>query len=517
MYRVLVVDDERVIREGISVMIDWESLGLSLIGTAENGRRALDIIRTERPDIVITDIKMPEMDGLELIAAVQAEQVNPAFLVLTGYGEFEIAHQAMKYGVKHYLLKPCDENDIIGDLELVITELNQKRRSDQLFREMQDNWDKVLPQVKEQFLTEFIETGKYNHNDCERFRQIFGIVATEGFRILLIQPEASCSLLERFALKNISEELIGSERVPIGALLNGELILLVEAVTHQELEHKLDEIKDAFRRYYGKGLTVAISDESPFDTIPQLYRDAKECIQHAFYLGEGYVITQADIILDGENDEHVRRLEIENIAVSVKIGHISVLEGYLRAFFDRISSSKVRIELAKTYCLELLLHVIRTSDVNELQPYAESVIHIQDMGTLHHIEQYLTTLALDIARGNYERTAYKHGMVVQTVMKCVEEQLASTELSLKWLAKEVLYMNEDYLGRLFQRETNERFSQYLLRLRMEKAKELLRSRNHKILEVSERSGFGGNNQYFSNVFKKYTGISPSEYKSLYEQ
>lgn len=125
MYKILLADDERIILDGMAGIIEWDALGASLIGKAQNGNEAYDKILDKQPHIVITDIKMPGMDGLELIKKVSAESPSVQFIVLSGFGEFEYAKEAMKYGVKHYLLKPCNEQQIISSLEEIIAELKQ--------------------------------------------------------------------------------------------------------------------------------------------------------------------------------------------------------------------------------------------------------------------------------------------------------------------------------------------------------------------------------------------------------
>ena len=138
MYKVLIVDDERIIREGIASSIDWGQYGFSLCGVAENGIDAYNRIKQDAPDVVITDIKMPGMDGLELISKVHEEFPQIIFIILSGYGEFEFANKAMKYGVKYYLLKPCDENEIINILEKITIEKGEKEKKDKFFSDIND-------------------------------------------------------------------------------------------------------------------------------------------------------------------------------------------------------------------------------------------------------------------------------------------------------------------------------------------------------------------------------------------
>lgn len=515
MYQILIVDDERAIREGISRLVPWEEMGISKPSLAADGKEALELISAQPPDLVITDIKMPEMDGLELIKRTLALGVEPVFIILTGYGEFEFAQQAMQYGIKHYLLKPCGESDIRVHLRMVLEELRQKREKELFLQQMQDNWHKALPQMKERFMGECIEPGKYNAADFERFRIMFGI-PEKCYRLLLIQADYSCDLLERFALRNISEELLGPQRTVMSALIGWQLLMLLNPVKYPEIEMILEEIKKVFRRYYGKELIIAISDETTFSDVPSMYKEALACVQSAFYLGEGSIMTHSDLPSGRVDQEDQFMQDYESISISVRTGHIAALEGQLKKFFARIEASNLRIDMAQMLSMELLLRVVRLGDPDQTQAYARFIQEIQSMGTLRQIKKFVTGLAMDIAQLRYEQTEQKHGFVIETIKKLVIERLSDSDLSLKGLAKEILFMNEDYLGRLFQRQTGERFSQYLLRMRMEKAKELLESGHYKIFEISELTGFGGNNQYFSTVFKKYTGMNPSDYKLLHE-
>lgn len=123
MFRLIIVDDERIIRETIAAMIDWESLGIQVVALCANGVEAYDAITDDFPDIILTDIKMPDMDGIELIRRVHKLDSNIQFVILSGYNEFDYAVEVMKYGVRHYLLKPCNENNIIEAMKEICQSL----------------------------------------------------------------------------------------------------------------------------------------------------------------------------------------------------------------------------------------------------------------------------------------------------------------------------------------------------------------------------------------------------------
>ena len=164
MYKVLLVDDERIILDGISQMVDWSAYRTELAGTAQNGIQAYEKSSGE-PGYRRVRHSHAGLDGLELVAKTHASHPHIKFVLLSGFGEFEYANRAMQYGVKHYLLKPTDEDKIGGALKEVIDELTQDRNKETFVQEMKDRLRKVLPHVKEQVLKEFVTNKTYGRHD----------------------------------------------------------------------------------------------------------------------------------------------------------------------------------------------------------------------------------------------------------------------------------------------------------------------------------------------------------------
>lgn len=392
MYKVLLVDDEQMIREGIATVVDWESQGFSLIGTARNGIEAFAMVIQEPPQILITDIKMPGLNGLDLIAKVKSEFPDVQFVVLSGYGEFELAKQAMHYGVKHYLLKPCNEKKILETLEEIKKELQQQEEKEACNKKNQEILDIILPRVKEEFLRDYI-TGR---NDFKNeYQELFEEFDIENQRLRLVlfqfQGEPISEIMLNF--KQVIDNEMGEDKY-FSILENNQIIELVDLVAEGELINQIHHIKKIALLQFASEILVAYSKIDYFKNVPLLYREVEEYLHHS-------------------------------------------LE---RSFHSTLTYSKL--------------------------------IHL--------------------------------------VIKQIHENIANEELSLKWLASKVLFMNEGYMSKLFLKETGEKFSHYLTRIRMEKAKELLIDDN-RVYEVARQVGYGNNPQYFSQLFKKYTGFVPSEY------
>ncbi len=194
MYKILIVDDEEIEREGMAEFIPWEQYGFQLVGTAWNGVEGFEKIQTECPDIVLTDIKMPVMNGIELIKKTKENFPDIEFVVLSGYGEYEFTSKAMEEGVRYYILKPCDEDKIMDVLEKVKIEIEEKREKQQREFTYHRNIDRLLPRVKDHIFQNMLlnrEQPKENYSlflkelgDREYKIQVLALKVEEGFDYL---------------------------------------------------------------------------------------------------------------------------------------------------------------------------------------------------------------------------------------------------------------------------------------------------------------------------------------------
>ncbi len=514
MCRVLIVDDERIIREGIATVIPWEKYGYTLAGTAGNGEEAYELIKKEAIDIVISDIKMPGMDGLQLIAKVKEEQPEIEFIVLSGYSEFEFARTAMQYGVKYYLLKPCNEEEILAVLEELRNAIEQRRRNSAYLEKVKQDLERIKPQLKAQFLKEFVTNQFSFAQEWEYYRDLLGLKETGPVRLLLCRVEGRFEFEYLFALKQTAEEILGEGLVFLSTTIGEELLLLIKDLAMEELLALVETVKETFCNNYGRDMTVAISESGEWKTTPLLYREAREYLKHRFYLGEGSIITEKDISF-GQMKETNLIFDFEQFGYLVKSGNTEEVQARMEEFFRQLEATTREISGAKIHCLDLFSTIIRHSAEEVMNDYLKRIVDFEEFTTLEQIHRFIAEIALEITAANYAENAQRYSRQVQKVVTLVEENLANENLSLKWLAQEMLYMNVDYLGKLFKKEMNERFSDYLIRLRIEKAKEMLENSDSKVFEIAKAVGFGDNAQYFSQVFKKQTGYTPSDYKKLF--
>ncbi len=512
MYKVLLVDDERIILDGISRIVDWESTGTVLAGTARNGIEAYEKVIEDPPHIIISDIKMPGMDGLQLAAKVSAEYPEIKLILLSGFGEFEYAQSAIEYGVKHYLLKPCNENKIMEVLQELVSELNQEQQSEQFVSNMREGLAKVLPHVKEQFLKEFVTNKTYGNRDWEYFSHLFQLdLGDRKVRLILFHLDGPFEFEHLFAVKNIAEELLDNN--VLSSTVGDHVLIVVEDTTSAgTLQEQIKLIRETFLRYYKIDLTIALSESGEIIQARSLYKQTIECLNYRFYLGEGSLITETDIVgLDRTESEELSFNE-DNLIMQIKTGNREEAVREINLFFQKLSELRSDITTVKSYVIQLFMAMIRLGDSENRHGYMDKVVKLMQLDTLQAIQSFFKETADEITSNHYEQTKNKHSAIVSKVVDIINDHLGNPELSLNWVAHQMLYMNSDYLGKLFKKETGEKFSNYVMRVRISKAIDLIHQKSDiKIFELAEQLGFGDNPQYFSQVFKKYAGCSPSEY------
>ncbi|MBP1961543.1 response regulator transcription factor [Paenibacillus aceris] len=513
MYKVLLVDDERMILEGISSIVDWKSVDTELIGTARNGIEAYAFVCEHEPDIVISDIRMPGMDGLQLVAKVKESHPQTRFIMLSGFDEFEYAQIAMQHGVKHYLLKPCNENSILKALSEIAAEYKQEESKEGFIKSMKANLQKVLPHVKEQFLKEFVTNKSYGSRDWEYYQELFGLhVSGRKVRLLLFRLEDKFEYEHLFAVKNIAEDIL-DEPLLSSTIAEHILVLIEDQADMKRLQEQIEEIRRIFMLYYKIDTTAALSEPGEIEEARRLYLQAIDCLSHRFYLGEGGLITMRDILDSAQPSKADFVYDDDRILFPIRAGNWEEAEASIEAFQDLLVNSRLDIQTTKSYVIQSFISMTRLYAEPQMHQYMGLIGQISQMETLQASIQMLKQTASEITHVIFEQNRNKHSQVIQKVIDIVNAELANAELSLNWVAHKMLYMNPDYLGKLFKKETGERFSNYVVTVRIKKAMELIKSNDDvKMFELAEQLGFGDNPQYFSQVFKKIAGCAPSEYK-----
>ncbi|MNC29717.1 HTH-type transcriptional regulator YesS [compost metagenome] len=274
----------------------------------------------------------------------------------------------------------------------------------------------------------------------------------------------------------------------------------------------LARISQVYKQYYRIELFVAVSQLGGFAGIRGMYKEAREILNYRFYFTEGCILTYGDVIRDRQEAAPDLALLTEELSAHVKAGNQALALKRLEGLFACLEGAGLGRNPMMAYCMELYLALIRQGSDQDLNDYLPGVVRFREYTHAAQALGFLRQTVEEIAGRNYEATSKKQVSLVERAKQIVGEQLGNPELSLQWISREVLYVNEDYLSKLFSRESGVRFSQYVLQRRMELAMELLQTgADLKVYDISRMSGFPEDAQYFSKVFKKHTGMTPSEY------
>ena len=497
MIRVILVDDEDIEREGMAAVIPWEKLGMQLVDMAWNGIEGLEKIRMHVPDLVITDIKMPVMDGIQLIRSARELYPDMAFVVLSGYGEYDYTSRAMELGIRHYLLKPCDEEKIVQVLNQVKEELELRESRKKAEQEYRHTFSRMLPRVKGELLGLLIDQKELSASD-QMLLKTFMDNVKDSFILLGIRSYQELDRLDQFVLTNILSELLGAEHIYMSTAVKNEMVYLVSEKMAENLPPLMMKVHKEFGKYRPLPLRSAVSQTGGMDEISGLYRQLKEL----FFLSE---------LEGGREFMSYKRAEGRGFADSAVLDEekIRSAESYGDILFE-LYCSQVKMEL-----LGFSPERIRDSFASFLDIFCQGKgLKETDGSSLGLLREAAKQCAAFTGK---QLPDTKDGERMKQILYGIYGNIKNPDLSLQYLAKEVLFINEDYFGRFFYRFMGEKYSAFLVRIRVQLAKRLMAFKpDIRISELAEQTGFPADGQYFAKVFKKMTGISPSEYRRNFQ-
>lgn len=496
MLRLIIVDDEQIIRETLSEIIDYESLGYSLIATARNGMEAYDIICDEYPDVIITDIRMPILSGLELIERAMKSDSNITFILLSGYSEFEYAKQAMRYGVRHYLLKPTDKGELIDALNAVRQErLLDGQQKEESRREILERLEAPLEQC---FLMEALESPESFAAVYRKYQSLLSIPAAHLTACVCSYVEKSClgrftsDVYQYFAIRHIPL------RFPILYVRNNAT-LIFETTALADLENIKEYLSQL--SYPGQSVTFEPCILRP-DTSMNLFHTVFNKLSRFEQI----------LMLDpaGKTNEIHNNIaspsQINRITESILLADNS---SGIAAVLDSVFEKQLSLDTARNLALGLFL---KLNPIREEQPLDAACDFFHKLYSCSDISAIKDFMQVVTQQKKASPSSERQSPNITLVKAYVKKHYANENLSLKWLAENYLFVSVGYLSKQFVKEEGIRFSDYMNRVRMEEATRLMRYyHSDNINSIARQVGFGNNPQYFRQVFKRYHNCTPSDY------
>ena len=514
MYKILIVDDERMIRMGMKNAICWEKLGISNVFTASSGTHALNIIQAYTPEIMITDINMTEMTGLELIERAKELAPQIRVLVVTGYNDFEYARKSLRLNVQDFFLKPIDEDDLSDAVRQQVTYLDEIRSREKNKILIERTQGSTQQNKLEEMMRTLIHNDNFKEAALTQINKKYHFDLNISLRLALIVPELSIdshpisSNLQSLSVKNICIGMIDSEEAGITFVDKDGTIAIAffegkeDKVVLEEIQQLSDILRDELD---SKPKIVVGSTVQGFVKLHISYNDAKYLLNNE----------RKDIrnIIQSLGVESRNKLFFDVFAElkDIMITSIGSTERVLKSF-DTFTKAAKSYNLSKSMtrrcCFELAsstyysyLENSGDGEILKLDSLLKSLTTSSKEDASEITRQYISQLLIKGEENGHELiTSAKH---------YISEHLTE-DLSVSNIA-EYLYVSPSYLSRIFKRVTKEGCNEYITRKRIEKAKYLLENTNLKTGKIAMMVGYHDIN-YFSLAFKKQTGKSPTKYR-----
>ncbi|MDD6484286.1 MAG: response regulator [Clostridiales bacterium] len=503
MLKVMLVDDKQTIVDGMEMLIDWEKHGYSVAAKVTNAADAIEIIKKEKIDVVITDIRMPKMSGIELIKCMEEISSATKYILLSAYSEFEYAKFAIDHHVSGYILKPVDEEELIALLQKVKTEIERN--------------NEYQKQQIGAYIMSLLAGKKNNINELTEFREsnnLRYIVVREFYRDM-INLNSSRNVTGGSLYAVISR--CSDEICFISENISGEVELVVD-FTHSDgnVRTYTENIKEHLE---AAGLTnFVIFVGSKCDTIEDISISKKSSeilVDALFYEDTGKVFIYDDY-KDVEYNKLISEHElIDSITEYLNMMNDVGLRKTVDLFHDEIVRMRIRPDFVKTYIGKIIVEIGSFISRNDVQDavfivYRWSKLEKHPMLTHNIVYMFLTGAVDEISKAFMRIKNKSASGVIGEITDYINKNYANAELSMQLIAK-IYYLTPSYLGKVFKEKMGESFKDYVLRVRMEKAKEMLINTSYKVHHIANLVGYTDVN-YFYTKFQKYEGISPTQYR-----
>lgn len=517
MYNVFLVDDEPFIIEGLQSILEWNDLGLTIVGQAENGEEAWQYLKDQPVDLVVTDIMMPKMTGLELIEKVKHIHPGTRFIILSGYNEFSYVKQGIKLGVENYLLKPINLDEFRSTLETTAQKIEQTR----MVRQTEEHHRDILSQnvlyrwIKDQIHLEELQQ-RADLLDLRFDHPYYWTV------LVRLEGEFTAEVQHIYADRLKTEARAFLERYGHGFVIrgwDGEVAFVFGLMNALEEKTALLEELQMWKLQAEQALDE-VKLQVTSGSVAEGYLHASESYSHAKQVQPYHLVHSGDEIVDYEETIRYRSSRPQSLMLDmdpyVKMLYAKDREGMQRKLDDdfRHLAEEVGAEPRdiQNFVVELLIawkQSVRDSAVLRQSgdmDWLGAVYHLQSMDSLKEFIGRTADQLMEMLNQPQDISP-----VVKQVLQHIDDRYAE-ELSLKTLSY-MYNINPVYLGQLFQKEVHFTFSDYLNKTRIKQAKRMLAETHYRMSEIAEQVGYW-DKSYFYKQFKKHVGVSPKEYRDM---
>ena len=522
-YRVLLADDEEEIRSGISRKIDWAALGFRLVGEAGNGEEALELAEQLRPDVVLTDIKMPFLDGLELCRRLRVSQPGARLVVFSGFDDFEYARRAMSLGVSEYILKPINAQELRQVLEKLRDQLDRQRLERRDMETLRRRYEESLPVLRELFYTRLLSGQLRPEQVQDRAARyeidlppglwtaaLVHVDGDEGERDELLLLSVQSFLEKHFALEGCAARVV----------LYGDMAALLVHLDREDrlypLLEELERLSRLSQSYLGFRLTtgVGLVCRGP-EELDRSAEGARSALDYRVLAGGGRVIYIGDLEPQSAADPSFEEEDQRALSAAVKLGAREQAEAVVRELMERLRQASLsKCDLFLLEVVTCLVRLTRSGGLAVEEVFGQGftgAVSVSDFSSLEELGDWLAERCGRLHDLLGRRRSDSAWQMVERAKDYIAGHYTDEQLSVEALCAHI-HLSPTYFSTLFKREVGMSFTAYVTQVRMEEAARLLRETDEKTYRIAEATGFSDPN-YFSYVFKRHYGLSPSKFRA----
>lgn len=537
MFKAVIADDEPKVCQLIHKLVNWQELGIDISGIAHNGIDAFELICSHKPEIVITDIRMPGLDGLDIIKKVRESGIDSRFIIISGYRHFEYAQNALKYNVEDYLLKPIKKTELNGVLEKICSNLKADNSRNIIEAEIKNQLLSNRDSLHRHFISSIMlkqnDLKEINMNDVNREYQLnFSEGIFQAFFIKIDSPKENMAIpgADKIfdKISEISKKILSEKCNEVIIKANtSEVIGLVNYsqdcadIVKKSIKLLFDEVKNYLDFFGCFDLTLGVgSIQYEMSNIYKSLKDSIDAVKYRIVLGTDRVIWSGGLKFKGMeicnilNPEKERQL-INTIEALDMDGFKSLLSDIFSYFRNH---SDINPCLAFDICEkigDIFIQTMQKTGISEdmeksfKNSISTKLSQARSLNEIHDLTYETLSGFFDKQLQEKRMQDYKPiRMAKQYINERYMEQIRLDDMA------ELVHLNPAYFSTIFKKETGLNFSDYLISYRIDIAKELLKSTNLSIAEIALKIGYS-ETKYFSKLFNKVVGIKPSQYRKLY--
>lgn len=522
LLKVLIVDDEYLIRNLLKRRINWEEQGMTIIGEASNAHEALDMVDELKPDIIFTDICMPFIDGIEFSGMVIEKYPEIKIVIVTGYDEFEFARKSIKLGIADFILKPIGASELINVTDRLKKKIYEEKDRNKEFEKLKEEFQQSMPFLREKFLNRLVSQNIPEQEILDKFAyynisfdysdSLFQVAVFEITLPTLEQTEEQSILLSMECKKkadtffnNITETIIFTD--------SKNQIVVIAGSSQKDFVSSCELLKTNLINSYKCFVCIGVGTRHrKLSDIYHGYQEACRALNYKALVGKNQVVCYEDVVeLDEQqyrsNPELLEKLHFYICAGSAKDA-AGVLKEILNPSFSGIGQIRLAAMDIITECQYAAIEQ-KIDDNNSInKDTLTAILFADNLPDLQkNLEDYVSALANSINM----QTTTKVGNLIEQVKDYLEKNIAEPDLGLASTAA-AFYVSPGHLGRLMKKETGQTFIEYLTNIRVKKAEMLLKTTELKGYQVGEMVGIT-DPHYFSILFKKNLGKSMNEYRN----